>query len=100
MVRDDLVCLGALAGAWQGFWIAYVEIPAFIVTLAGMMLFRGLTLILLTGGTIGGLPPEFIAMFPAMAQASRARRKDMGAAGKGWRSRFSPVRIAAVTPDD
>ncbi|MBK9696098.1 MAG: sugar ABC transporter permease [Propionibacteriaceae bacterium] len=54
--------VGAAIGAWQGFWIAYVEIPAFIVTLAGMMLFRGLTLILLTGGTIGGLPPEFIAI--------------------------------------
>ena len=33
--------LGALIGAWQGFWVAYVGIPAFIVTLAGMLLFRG-----------------------------------------------------------
>jgi putative multiple sugar transport system permease protein len=38
-----VICLavGALIGAWQGFWVAYVGIPAFIVTLAGMMLFRG-----------------------------------------------------------
>jgi putative multiple sugar transport system permease protein len=38
-----LICLavGALIGAWQGFWVAYVGIPAFIVTLAGMLLFRG-----------------------------------------------------------
>ncbi|MCX8111514.1 MAG: sugar ABC transporter permease [Syntrophorhabdaceae bacterium] len=38
-----IICLalGALIGAWHGFWIAYVGIPAFIVTLAGMMLFRG-----------------------------------------------------------
>lgn len=38
-----LICLaaGAFIGAWQGFWVAYVGIPAFIVTLAGMMLFRG-----------------------------------------------------------
>ena len=34
-------CSGALIGAWQGFWTAYVGIPAFIVTLAGMLLFRG-----------------------------------------------------------
>ncbi|MGO3152959.1 MAG: multiple monosaccharide ABC transporter permease [Galactobacter sp.] len=34
--------LGLLAGAWQGFWVAYVGIPAFITTLAGMLLFRGL----------------------------------------------------------
>lgn len=38
-----IICLsaGALIGAWQGFWIAYAGVPAFIVTLAGMMLFRG-----------------------------------------------------------
>jgi putative multiple sugar transport system permease protein len=33
---------GAVIGAWQGFWVAYVGIPAFIVTLSGMMVFRGL----------------------------------------------------------
>lgn len=33
--------LGAAIGAWQGFFVAYVGIPAFIVTLAGMLLFRG-----------------------------------------------------------
>lgn len=53
---------GALIGAWQGFWVAYVGVPAFIVTLAGMLLFRGVTLILLYGGTIGGLPNEFVAI--------------------------------------
>ncbi len=38
-----LLCLaiGAVIGAWQGFWVAYVGIPGFVVTLAGMMLFRG-----------------------------------------------------------
>ncbi len=53
---------GCLVGAWQGFWVAYMGIPAFIVTLAGMMLFRGLTLVLLYGGTIGGLPPAFVTI--------------------------------------
>ena len=33
--------LGVLIGAWQGFWVAYVGIPAFIVTLSGMLIFRG-----------------------------------------------------------
>lgn len=33
--------IGALIGAWQGFWVAYVGIPAFITTLAGMLIFRG-----------------------------------------------------------
>lgn len=35
------LAIGALIGAWQGFWVAYVGIPGFVVTLAGMMLFRG-----------------------------------------------------------
>ena len=39
--------IGALVGAWQGFWVAYVGIPAFIVTLAGMLIFRGLALVVL-----------------------------------------------------
>ncbi len=33
--------VGVLVGAWQGFWVAYVGVPAFIVTLAGMLFFRG-----------------------------------------------------------
>jgi putative multiple sugar transport system permease protein len=53
-----LLCLamGAVAGALQGFFIAYLGIPSFIVTLAGMLLFRGLTEILLQGQTIGPFP--------------------------------------------
>lgn len=35
--------VGLAVGAWQGFWVAFVGIPGFIVTLAGMLLFRGLT---------------------------------------------------------
>ena len=56
-----VICLvlGALIGAWHGFWVAYVGIPAFIVTLASMLLFRGLTLVVLEGATVGGLPEGF-----------------------------------------
>ena len=36
------LAVGFVVGVWQGFWVAYVGIPAFIVTLAGMLLFRGL----------------------------------------------------------
>lgn len=39
--------VGLLAGVWQGFWVAYIGIPAFIVTLAGMLIFRGLTFLVL-----------------------------------------------------
>lgn len=51
--------IGALIGAWQGFWVAYVNIPAFIVTLAGMLLFRGLTMIVLGGQSIAPFPKSF-----------------------------------------
>lgn len=39
--------VGLLVGMWQGFWVAYVGIPGFIVTLAGMLIFRGLTFLVL-----------------------------------------------------
>ncbi|MEG3615807.1 multiple monosaccharide ABC transporter permease [Isoptericola haloaureus] len=39
--------VGLLVGIWQGFWVAYVGIPGFIVSLAGMLLFRGLTYLVL-----------------------------------------------------
>ncbi|RZU37648.1 putative multiple sugar transport system permease protein [Streptomyces sp. BK022] len=53
-----VLCLlvGAAAGAVQGYLIAYLGIPSFIVTLAGMLLFRGLTEILLEGQTLGPFP--------------------------------------------
>ena len=59
------VCLimGILIGAWQGFWIAYVRIPAFIVTLAGMILWRGLALIVLDGLTISPFPEDYLKYF-------------------------------------
>ncbi len=37
---------GAVIGVFQGFWIAFMKIPAFIVTLSGMLLFRGLTYVI------------------------------------------------------
>ena len=40
-----IILIGTLIGAFQAVWIAYFKIPAFIVTLAGMLLFRGLTYI-------------------------------------------------------
>lgn len=54
--------IGAVIGAWQGFWIAYVKIPAFIVTLAGMLLFRGLTMVVLQGQSIAPFPKSFQGM--------------------------------------
>jgi len=51
--------LGGLAGAAQGYWIAYQKIPAFIVTLAGMLVFRGTTYVALQNRPIGPFPKDF-----------------------------------------
>ena len=55
------IVIGILVGMWQGFWVAYVGIPAFIVTLAGMLLFRGLDLMILGAQSIP-VPDEFQAI--------------------------------------
>ena len=56
------IAVGALVGVWQGFWVAYVGIPAFIVTLAGMLLFRGFALMTLQNTNIGPFDDAFRAI--------------------------------------
>jgi putative multiple sugar transport system permease protein len=60
-VPATVICLalGALIGAAQGFWVAYFKIPSFIVTLAGMLVFKGLALAILAGQSVGPFPPTF-----------------------------------------
>ena len=59
LVMALCLLVGGLIGAWQGYWVAYVKIPAFIVTLAGMLIFRGLTLVMVRGEAIGPFPVQF-----------------------------------------
>lgn len=60
-----VVCLllSTAIGAWQAFWIAYMRIPPFIVTLAGMLTFRGVAWIVLGSKTISPFPPEYSKIF-------------------------------------
>jgi putative multiple sugar transport system permease protein len=58
-----MLIIGMLVGAWQGFWIAYVRIPPFIVTLAGMLMFRGLSNVVLQGMTLSPIPDQFLNLF-------------------------------------
>ncbi len=53
------IVAGGLIGAAQGYWVAYWGIPSFIVTLAGMLVFRGASLWLLEGQSLGPFPREF-----------------------------------------
>lgn len=60
-VPAALVCLavGAAIGAAQGWFVAYFKIPSFIVTLAGMLVFKGLALAVLQGQSLGPFPETF-----------------------------------------
>jgi D-xylose transport system permease protein len=53
------LALGSLLGAFQGFWVAYGKVPAFIVTLAGQLAFRGIILGLIKGITVAPMWPDF-----------------------------------------
>ncbi|WP_341730114.1 multiple monosaccharide ABC transporter permease [Brooklawnia sp.] len=53
------IVFGLIIGAWQGFWVAFVGIPGFIVTLAGMLLFRGLTYQILQNVSLSPFPKTY-----------------------------------------
>jgi putative multiple sugar transport system permease protein len=60
-IPTAIVCLiaGGIIGAAQGYWVAFFKVPSFIVTLAGMLVFKGLTLALLGGMSVGPFPVTF-----------------------------------------
>ena len=58
-----MLLLGAVIGAWQAFWIAFLRIPPFIVTLSGMLVFRGLSNVVLGGQTLPIKSETFIKLF-------------------------------------
>ena len=58
-----MLIVGLLIGAWQAFWIAYVHVPPFITTLSGMMVFRGLSNVVLQGKTVSVTNEKFVRIF-------------------------------------
>lgn len=63
-----MLFIGLLIGMWQGFWIAYVNVPPFIATLAGMYAFRGLSNVVLNGMTVSISNQTFINVFGGGAE--------------------------------
>jgi D-xylose transport system permease protein len=53
------IIIGAILGLWQGWWVAYRAVPAFIVTLGGMLVFRGILIGLSKGQTIAPMSESF-----------------------------------------
>nr|MBQ8252298.1 sugar ABC transporter permease [Lachnospiraceae bacterium] len=58
-----MLLVGLAIGAWQAFWIAYVHVPPFITTLAGMLVFRGLSNVVLDGLTVSLTNKKFVQVF-------------------------------------
>ena len=99
-----------LIGAAQGYWIAYWRVPSFIVTLAGMLVFRGLTLWLLRGQNIGPFPKAFQSLStgfipdifgvgkPNMTALVLVCISALAIAWLGWRARARDVEFG-VTPE-
>ena len=53
---------GVLMGAWQGFWVTRIGVSSFIVTLAGMLYFRGVSMIATNGATVAPLPRSLTSL--------------------------------------
>ena len=70
---------GVLMGAWQGFWVTRVGVSSFIVTLAGMLYFRGISMIATNGATVAPLPRSLTSLAtgflpPRLVDRRRPRR--------------------------
>ena len=63
-----MLLIGLLIGAWQAFWIAYVHVPPFITTLSGMLVFRGLSNVVLSGLTVSLTNAGFVKVFGGGAE--------------------------------
>ena len=115
------LAIGALIGLFQGFWIAYLRVPAFIVTLGGLLIFRGGAWLMTRGRTVAPLDTNFqilgggingsigglwswvlgiaaIVLIAWLTFSSRSRRRRYGFPVKPWWAELLvlAVAIAAV----
>ena len=74
------ICLfiGTFIGAWHAFFIAYLHIPPFITTLSGMLLWRGVSLIILDGLTISPFPDNYLNLFTSYIGQGEKTQQIMG----------------------
>ena len=69
--------IGTLIGAFHGFFIAYVHIPPFITTLAGMLLWRGVATIVLDGKPIAPFPQKYLKLFESFIPNTKANPEEI-----------------------
>ncbi len=97
------LALGLVLGAWNGWWVAYRKVPSFIVTLAGMLAFRGVLIGITNGTTVSPTSAD-------MAQIGQSYLSGGMGFGVGvlglmafvawqWRLRMRREALGLVTPD-
>jgi len=78
--------MGGLLGAWQGYWVAYRGLPAFVVTLAGLLIFRGGAFLITDGRTVAPLDPGYQVLGGGLA----------GSIGATWSWVLAALAVGAV----
>jgi len=69
--------IGTLIGAFHGFFIAFIHIPPFITTLAGMLLWRGVATIVLDGKPIAPFPQKYLKLFESFIPSASAEENEI-----------------------
>ena len=110
------LALGLVLGAWNGWWVAYRKVPSFIVTLAGMLAFRGILIGITSGTTVSptteamsqigqsylsdglgfGIGALGLMVFVAWQWRLRARREALGLATKASSSTIGRQALTAI----
>ena len=96
-----LLCLviGTAIGAFHGFFIAFIHIPPFITTLAGMLLWRGVATIILDGKPISPFPEKFLNLFESFIPSSEAAKEKFGEFlfMDGWVDKYTMIVTLVVS---
>ena len=96
------IAAGLAVGAWHGFWVAYRKVPAFIVTLASMLAFRGLILGVTGGSTVAPLSARVMRQTMASSKSLRPETNQLRVASRammGSRAEWGMQRLMVPEPD-
>ena len=88
--------LGTAIGAFHGFFIAYIHIPPFITTLAGMLLWRGVATIVLDGKPIAPFPQKYLNLFESYLPGNSEKMGEFEFLGR-WVDKYTLIVTLIVT---
>jgi D-xylose transport system permease protein len=95
------MAVGLMMGAWQGWWVTRMGVSSFIVTLAGMLYFRGISMIATNGATVAPVPASLTTLATGFLPPTPAAALIAGAALLfGWLRHRAALRLHALAFDD